>query len=53
MNAMGTELKTKEQIRSLLGSLCEKGYITIENFEYQGDEMEAFILTDMGKQLLD
>jgi hypothetical protein len=53
MNAMGTELKTKEQIRSLLGSLSEKEYINIEKFEYQGEEKEAFILTDIGKQLLD
>jgi len=53
MKAMGSDMKTKEQIRDILGNLSEKGYLNIENFTYEGEDKEAFILTDIGKQLLD
>ncbi len=46
------ELKTKTQLREKLTTLEEKGYITIESFTYEGEEREAFILTEQGEELV-
>lgn len=50
--AMGVTILKEPEIRELLQSLADKKYIRIEKFEYNGEEKEAFILTDKGKQLL-
>lgn len=50
--AMGVKLLNETQIREKLQSLAEKEYIEIQKFEYNGEEKEAFILLDKGKQLL-
>ena len=49
---LGMELKTKTQLREILATLAEKGYIRIEGFIYEGEEREAFILTEQGEELL-
>jgi hypothetical protein len=46
------ELKTKTELREKLTNLEEKGYIRIEKFVYEGEEREAFILTEQGEELL-
>ena len=50
---IGASLKSKQEIRGLLSELEEKEYIKVERFQYQGEEKEAFILTEKGKELLD
>ncbi|MBN2154774.1 MAG: hypothetical protein JW776_01850 [Candidatus Lokiarchaeota archaeon] len=45
-------LKTKSELRDRLGSLAEKGYLRIEGFVYDGEEREAFILTEKGEELV-
>ncbi|MHA1822086.1 MAG: hypothetical protein ACTSU2_14420 [Promethearchaeota archaeon] len=52
-NALGKPVKKESEIRQTLGVLEEKGYITIEKFEYNGEEREAFVLTEKGQQLLE
>jgi len=51
-NTVGVELISEKKIREILENLKNKGYITIEKFNYEGEEKEAFILTESGKQLL-
>ena len=46
------ELKTKVELREKLTTLAEKGYIRIEGFMYDGEEREAFILTEQGEELI-
>ena len=50
--AMGMPLKSQKELREILGSLADKEYITIESFDYAGQQKEAFILTEQGKQLV-
>ena len=45
-------LKTKTQLREILTSLAEKEYIRIEGFVYNGEEKEAFIITEKGEELI-
>jgi len=46
------ELKTKSQLREKLTGLAEKEYIRIEGYVYEGEEREAFILTEKGEELI-
>ena len=46
------EIMKEDEMRAKLANLKKKEYITIEKFEYNGKENEAFILTDKGKELL-
>ncbi|MBD3350127.1 MAG: hypothetical protein GF364_01420 [Candidatus Lokiarchaeota archaeon] len=50
---MGIELIKENAIRKHLDALEQNGYITIEKFEYQGQQKEAFLLTEKGKQMLE
>ncbi|MHA1341541.1 MAG: hypothetical protein ACTSRZ_16595 [Promethearchaeota archaeon] len=52
-HAMGVDLISEKEIRNILESLKDKGYVRIEKFNYQGEDREAFILTENGKQLLE
>ena len=49
---LGMELKTKSELREKLSTITEKGYIRIEEFTYEGEEREAFILTEKGEELM-
>ena len=49
---LALDLKTKSELREKLTSLAEKGYIRIEGFIYEGEEREAFILTEQGEELV-
>ena len=49
---LNMELKAKTHLREKLGSLAEKGYIRIDGFIYNGEEREAFILTEQGEELV-
>ncbi len=49
---LNMDLKTKSDLRDNLSSLAEKGYIRIEGFIYDGEEKEAFILTEQGEELV-
>ena len=46
------ELETKAKLREKLASIAEKGYIRIEAFVYNGEQREAFILTEKGEELV-
>lgn len=50
--SLNMELKTKTHLREKLVSLAEKEYIRIEGFIYDGEEREAFILTEKGEELV-
>lgn len=52
-NMLGKEVMKEKDLREILENLSKKGYITIEKFEYEGKEKEAFILTELGSQLLE
>jgi hypothetical protein len=49
---LNMELKSKSELREKLSSLAEKDYIRIEGFIYDGEEREAFILTEKGEELV-
>jgi hypothetical protein len=48
---LNLSLKTQTELREILTSLAEKKYIQIERFIYNGEEREAFILTEKGQEV--